>query len=402
MSSMPTFDMIGTLVRLGRELRRAGLGVSLGQLESLARSFEWLDPCSRSDIYHAARATLLTRHEDIALFDRIFEAFWAGKDGAARAAGKMPLAPRHRRTERPALATLLAQRARAADPEIEVSDRSHSASDDELLRRKDFALMSASELDAVRRVLGMRRWDFATRVTRRKVSGRKGTELDLARVPARAARSGGVVLRLPVRREKIKQRPLVVLADVSGSMELYTRVLLQFFHALRQQLRRVESFAFATRLTCITRELALKNIDRALEEVSASVIDFASGTRIGDCLHAFNTVWARRVLGRGAVVLVVSDGWERGSAEVLHKEMRILRERCYRLIWLNPRLGQPSYEPRVAGMAAALQHVDDFLTCHNLQSLSAVATHLTQLSRRRGSGSMPSGSASLPLARSVA
>lgn len=399
---MPSFDAVGTLVRFGRELRAAGLGVSLGQLESLARSFEWLDPCSRSDVYHAARATLLTRYEDLPLFQRIFEAFWEGVDGAARARGKMPLAPRHRRTRQPALAALLAQRARATDPEIEVTDRSHSASDDELLRRKDFALMSPSELDAVRRLLTVRRWDFAARVTRRKVSGRKGTELDLAKVPARAARSGGVVLRLPFRRAKIKQRPLVILADVSGSMELYTRVLLQFFHALRQQLRRVESFAFATRLTRMTEELALENIDRALEEVSASVVDFASGTRIGDCLHTFNTAWARRVLGRGAVVLVVSDGWERGSAEVLHKEMRILRERCYRLIWLNPRLGQPSYEPRVAGMAAALHHVDDFLTCHNLQSLSAVALHLTQLSRRRGSGPAPSGAEASAFARSVA
>lgn len=393
---------VDTLVRFGRELRAAGLGVSVAQLEALARSFEWLDPLSRSDVYHAAKATLLTRHEDLSSFDRVFEAFWVGREATARAPGKMPLAPRHRRDERPALATLLAQRARAADPEIEVADRSHSASDDELLRRKDFALMSPAELEAVRRLLGVRRWDFATRVTRRKVSGRKGTELDLARVPARAARSGGVVLRLPLRREKIKQRPLVVLADVSGSMELYTRVLLQFFHALRQQLRCVESFAFATRLTRITRELALEDVDGALEEVSASVLDLASGTRIGDCLHTFNTVWARRVLGRGAVVLVVSDGWERGSAEVLQKEMRILRERCYRLVWLNPRLGRASYEPRVAGMAAALHHVDDFLACHNLQSLSAVALHLTRLSRRRGAGAGSLGGGAAQLARSVA
>jgi hypothetical protein len=184
---------------------------------------------------------------------------------------------------------LLAQKARALDPEIEVQDRSHTVSDDEILRRKDFALLSQLELDAVRRLLGVRRWEFATRVTRRKVSGRKGTELDLRRVPARAARSGGAVLDLPMRRAKIKQRPLVILADVSGSMELYTRVLLQFFHALQEELRRVESFVFATRLTRITRALKLKNIDRALEEVSASVVDFASGTRIGDCLHAFNT-----------------------------------------------------------------------------------------------------------------
>src|SRR6185436_7479266 len=175
-----------------------------------------------------------------------------------------------------------------------------------------------------------------------------------------------------------------ILGDVSGSMELYTRVLLQFFHALGQQFVQVESFVFATRLTRITHELSLRQVDRALEQVSAQVLDFASGTRIGQSLHQFNSLWAGRLLARGAVVLVVSDGWERAGAEVLQKEMRILRERCHRLIWLNPRLGQPSYEPRVAGIAAALPFVDDFLTCHNLQSLGALSDHLAQLPKRRG------------------
>ncbi len=383
---MQRVDIVHSLVHFGRALRAAGLGVSVGQLEGLARAFQWLDPCSLSDVYHAARATLLTRREDAALFERIFAEFWLAQRAPRRAPGKMPLAPRHRRPgELPALATLLNQRAQALDPEVDVQDRSHAANQDELLRRKDFALMSEMELEAIRRALARRRWDFATRVTRRKIRSRKGTELDLRRAAARAARSGGVLLELPTRQAKIKPRPVVILADVSGSMELYTRVLLQFVHALRQRLALVESFAFATRLTRITHELRLKNLDRALEEVSNSVLDFASGTRIGDSLHAFNTQWAGRLLTRGAVVMLLSDGWERGSPEVLKKEMRILRERCYRLIWLNPRLGQPSYAPRVAGMAAALPHVDDFLTCHNMQSLGVVAKHLGELTRRRGS-----------------
>src|SRR5690606_31095243 len=272
----------------------------------------------------------------------------------------------------------------AADPAIEVRDRSLTASDDELLRRKDFALMTPRELEALRRQFQRVRWDFATRVTRRTLPRRSGRELDLRRVPARAARAGGAVLELPRRQRKIKERPLVILADVSGSMELYTRVLLQFMHVLRQRLARVETFVFATRLTRITGELALTDIDRALDEVSASVVDFASGTRIAESLRAFNTEWAGRLLARGAVVIVMSDGWERGSASELKKEMRILRERCHRLIWLNPRLGQPRYQPRVEGMAAALEHVDDFLSCHDLQSLEAVAQHLELLPRRRG------------------
>jgi uncharacterized protein with von Willebrand factor type A (vWA) domain len=390
---MAAVDVILAFVHFARELRAAGLGVSQGQLEAFSSAFRWLDPCARADVYHAARTTLVTRREDLALFERTFARCWLGQQESARAPAKMPLAPRHRRwDERPALAMLLSERARASDPEVEVRDRSLTSSDDEVLRRKDFALMTPRELEALRRSFQLRRWEFATRVTRRTLPRRSGRELDLRRVPARAARSGGAVLELPRRRAKIKQRPLVILADVSGSMELYTRVLLQFMHVLRQRLASVETFVFATRLTRITSELGLTNVDRALDEVSASVVDFASGTRIAESLRAFNTEWAGRLLARGAVVIIMSDGWERGSASELKKEMRILRERCHRLIWLNPRLGQPNYLPRVEGMAAALHHVDDFLSCHDMQSLEAVAAHLSALPRRRG-GARPTLSA---------
>jgi uncharacterized protein with von Willebrand factor type A (vWA) domain len=389
---MPGIDASLGFVLFARQLRAAGLGVSLSQVEALLRAFEWLDPCARSDVYHAARTTLLTRREDLPLFDRIFGRFWLGVEPRSKDLPKMPLAPRHlRRQERPALAMLLAERARTADPEVEVRDRSLAANDDEVLKRKDFAELTPRELEALRRLFEARRWDFAMRVTRRKVARRSGGEIDLRRVPGRAARAAGAVLELPMRSAKIKQRPLVVLADISGSMELYTRVLLQFMHVLGQRLANVESFVFATRLTRITGALRLTNVDRALDEVSANVVDFASGTRIADSLRAFNTEWAGRLLARGAVVLVMSDGWERGSADELKKEMRILRERCHRLIWLNPRLGQPNYLPRVEGMAAALSHVDDFLPCHDMQSLEAVALHLEALPRRRGSRRAPLG-----------
>jgi uncharacterized protein with von Willebrand factor type A (vWA) domain len=391
-ASLASVDVTQALVLFARQLRAAGLGVSLGQVEGLLRAFEWLDPCSRSDMYNAARTTLLTRREDLALFDRVFARFWLDAGLQSGGLAKMPLAPRHRpRADRPALAMLLAEKARAADPEVAVRDRSLAANDDEALRRKDFALMTPLELEALRRLFEVCHWDFATRVTRRKVSRRSGREIDLRRVPGRAARAAGAVLELPRRTAKIKRRPLVILADISGSMELYTRVLLQFMHVLRQRLPNVESFVFATRLTRITGELALTNVDRALDEVSSRVVDFASGTRIAESLRTFNTEWAGRLLARGAVVIVMSDGWERGSALELKKEMRILRERCHRLIWLNPRLGQPNYLPRVEGMSAALNHVDDFLACHDMQSLRAVAAHLGALPRRRGSSRSPLG-----------
>lgn len=400
MAAFSSVDVTSSIVGFARALRAAGIGVGSGQVEAFARAFEWLDPCSRSSVRDAARATMLCRHEDAALFERVFEAFWLGADPRRGAAAKMPLAPRHRAQERPALAMLLSERARADDPERTVRDRSLAQGQDEVLGRKDFSLMTPLELDAIRRLFAQRRWQLTLRVTRRKVAHGAGEELDLRRLCARAARTGGVALKLPRRTAKIKQRPLVILADISGSMELYTRVLLQFMHVLRRRLADVETFVFATRLTRITAELSLENVDHALDQVAASVVDFASGTRIADSLHAFNTQWAGRLLGRGAVVIVMSDGWERGSAEQLNQEMRRLRQRCYRLVWLNPRLGRTDYLPRVEGMAAALAHVDDFLSCHDMQSLEVVARHLEALPRRRGSqpssfwGSIVSGSTS--------
>lgn len=383
MGAAPSLDLLGSAARFGAALRRVGLDVSVVQLEAFVRSFAWLDPLARSDVYHAARATLLSRREDAGLFDEVFESFWLGDVQGARAQ-PMPLAPRHGRPHaRPALAALLAQRARESDPELDVRDRSHSASADEVLRHKDFARMTAGELEALRRLFAAERWQFALRLTRRKRVDSRGRELDLRRAVARAAKHGGVLSDLPRRSRKLARRPLVVLADVSGSMELYTRVLLQFLHALGARLGVVESFVFATRLTRVTPELRLRSVDEALARVAGSVVDFASGTRIGESLRRFNVEWAPRVLRRGAVVLVISDGWEHGDAEQLAREVERLRLSCQRLIWLNPRLGHARYEPRVAGMAAALRHTDDFLTCHDMQSLSALAAHLAALPRRR-------------------
>lgn len=383
MASEATLDVGRVFVRFARELRAAGLGVSGLQLAAFMRSFTWIDPGSRADVYNAARTTLLSRREDLELFDRVFAGFWCNAAGVTRPS-QVPLAPRQRREARPALAMLMNERARAGDPAVDLRDRSLSASEDELLKRKDFASMTPLELLSVRRLIEQGRWGFATRVTRRRVGRKSGPELDLRRVPSLAARAGGVVLTLPRRAPKVKQRPLVILADISGSMELYARVLLQLMHALRQRLSVVETFVFATRLTRITNELAVSNMDHALDQVAGSVVDFASGTRIAGSLHCFNTAWAGRVLSRGAVVLIMSDGWERGRPESLEKEMRILRERCFRLIWLNPRLGHAGYEPKVLGMAAALGYVDDFLACHDMQSLETLARHLGALPRRRG------------------
>jgi len=181
------------------------------------------------------------------------------------------------------------------------------------------------------------------------------------------------------REPRTRQRPLVVLCDISGSMERYSRILLQFVHTISDGLHDVETFVFGTRLTRITRLLREKDIDDAIAAVSKQVIDWSGGTRIGEAIKDFNFLWGRRVLGRGAVVLLISDGWDRGDPQLLSREMSRLQRSCYRLIWLNPLLGSPGYQPLTQGMQAALPNVDDFLPVHNLASLEQLGEKLTSL-----------------------
>jgi uncharacterized protein with von Willebrand factor type A (vWA) domain len=196
-------------------------------------------------------------------------------------------------------------------------------------------------------------------------------------------RRGGEVLSLATRTRKRKRRDLVLLCDISGSMDRYSRLLLQFVHTVRHSVGRVEAFVFGTRLTRITRQIRHRDIRKALDDVSASVADWAGGTRIGECLRAFNLHWAHRVLGRGAIVLIISDGWDRGDIELLAAEMRRLQRGAYRLIWLNPLLGSSRYRPQTVGMQAALPYIDNFLPAHNLRSLMQLADLLHSVEDRR-------------------
>lgn len=294
----------------------------------------------------------------------------------------MPPAPRHRRREAFTVATYMAFKAGPDADEMDVADRAGTYTADEVLRRKRFAEMTPEELEAVRRLLRELRWEAALRVTRRRRPDRAGPQIDLRRVLARAARMGSVPPRLPRRRRRVKPRPVVLLADVSGSMEKYSRLILTFFHSVIATRSEVETFVFGTRLTRITSPLRVRDLDRALDDVARTVTDWGGGTRIGACLRTFNREWSRRVLRRGAVVVVVSDGCDTGDQETLSREMRHLQHRCHRLVWLNPYLGHDRYEPRVAGMRAVLPYVDDFLPADDLQSLEEFSHILARLPAR--------------------
>jgi uncharacterized protein with von Willebrand factor type A (vWA) domain len=261
--------------------------------------------------------------------------------------------------------------------------RVYTYSDLEVLRDTDFAKLTPEELLEVKHLMRAMDWQLDKRRTRRRAQAPHGVGLDMRRTLRRNLAYGGEPLRLSWRRPKQKRRPLVVICDVSGSMEPYARLLLQFIYAISKCLDKVETFVFSTRLTRITRQLGCGNIDDALDQATATIRDWGGGTRLGDTLKTFNYDWGRRVLGQGAIVLVVSDGLDRGDIDLLEREINRLQLSCQRLIWLNPLLGSRDYEPLARGMQTALPYVDDFLPVHNLASLEQLGQLLEQLGEHR-------------------
>jgi uncharacterized protein with von Willebrand factor type A (vWA) domain len=402
--------LLRNLLLFVRVLRAVGLRVTTGQLIELASSLEFVHIGGREDFKNTARCILVNRHEDLPLFDRAFEVFWRAwsiehRDGPleklVRDLARQTLEARQ--THNRHGVTREARSASGADPRnsrpTPVGSASRDANDgdhddgrpallayyspSEVLRGKDFALFSDQELTDAQRMLAEMRWQLMRRRSLRSRASRRGKRLDVRRSIRRNLRHGGELLDLSYRGPKLKRRQLVVLCDVSGSMERYTRVLLQFLHAVESTLQRVEVFVFGTRLTRITPALRRRDPDAALAAVASQVKDWAGGTRIGETLRAFNRTWARRVLGHGAIVIVISDGWDRGNPELLAVEMERLQRASYRLIWLNPLLGAENYQPLTQGIQAALPYVDDFLPVHNLESLEALALLLNDIQSGR-------------------
>jgi len=377
----PTDSFMTNMLSFIQCLRRAGLPVSSNQVMDFVRALTLVNIGQRDQVYFTARCLLVSHYEHLVLFETIFNAFWKIPSVSGQSAPKKaPRASRHDKQQQPALITYMASKARPHDPELDVFDKSATYSDLELLSRKDFLQMTPEELDAVKQLIQAMRWQACFRKSRRQVASPTGDKLHMRRVMASAARHGGVPLALSWQTRKIKQRPIVLIADISGSMEKYSRLVLQFFFSLSHSLKNVECFVFGTRLTRISLQLKLKNIDRAVNDAASEVVDWSGGTRIGESLSTFNRQWSRRVLRRGAIVMIVSDGWERSDIDNLRTQMRYLQLRCYRLIWLNPLMGKTNYQPQVEGMAAALPFIDDFLPIHNLHSLSTLAVHLSALS----------------------
>jgi uncharacterized protein with von Willebrand factor type A (vWA) domain len=388
--------LLDNLLLFGRVLRRAGIAVHPGRMLDVVAALEHIDLSARDDVFHAIRALLVHRHDQMSTFDRAFAAFWREHvDGET----SRSVRPDESRTSMVALDELLLPDSGAGsiqDPpdEERFSERGLKTwSDSGGLRDKDFAAFTADEAADARVALSRLVWNPGERRTRRWVRGIRGhgPRVDLRRAIAESLRTGGDIVRLPRRRRRIRPRPLVLLCDVSGSMEHYSRMLLQFAHAVAWRRPRpgksgrpgnVEAFLFSTQLTRITRQLRLRRPDAAVAAVARSVPDWSGGTRIADAIKEFHQRWGGRVLSGSPVVLLISDGWDCGDPEELGRQIARLQRRCYRLVWLNPHIGTEGYAPLTRGLQAALPFVDDFLPSRTLNNLASLALHLNALPRR--------------------
>ena len=377
------------LVAFGRVLRRAGLEVGTAQIMDALRALAWIGIRNRQEVFQALQSIFVTRREQLEIFAQTFQLFWRAAQRWPEAANMllpMPATP-EAQPPQPLLRVRQAlQNRESAEPqepprlwrpERQPFEIILTYSPLEVLRQKNFAQFTAAEILAAKRLLAEMRWPIAPKRTRRLAPDKRGRRLHLRRTMRTSLRHHGEALRLSWRDRGTKPRPLAVLCDISGSMEQYARMLLHFMHAMTAGTRQVETFVFGTRLTRITRYLRLRDVDDALAAVSHTVNDWSGGTRIGETLKSFNYLWGRRVLGHGAVVLVISDGWDRGELPLLRREMKRLALSCHRLIWLNPLLGDLDYQPLAQGMSAALPFIDDFLPVHNLDSLAQLARVLS-------------------------
>jgi uncharacterized protein with von Willebrand factor type A (vWA) domain len=402
------------LMLFARVLREMGLDANPTRTIDLLRSIEFIGLSNKQDFYEAGKAIMLRRAEEEPIYDYVFQMFWRRwptSEESEHPENELPSelldnAPGNPRKNPPKPPPEARQREQGNDKLDKALDEGNAAKritegegdegegDDsdiekqqtysalETLTSKDFQDFTPDELQEAKRLMLALRWSLSLRPSRRMAAARHGRRFDARRTVRKSLRYGGVPIDLYKKDRKMKPRPLVLICDISGSMDLYSRLLLQFMHSMENGLKFVETFVFGTRLTRITHELKNKNIDESLLNVSKIVKDWSGGTKIGESLETFNLKWARRVLGHGAVVIIISDGWDRGNVETLRREMARLQRMSFRLIWLNPLLGLPDYQPLTAGIQAALDYVDDFLPAHNFKSLENLGILLADLNER--------------------
>jgi uncharacterized protein len=358
-----TRDVTATLVGFARTLRAAGVAAGPDRVHHLAAAVRHLDATRRADVYWAGRLTLCASPEDLDRYDRVFAAYFAGETAPPRRRTSSVEVLRH--AVRPGADG-------PGDPAGSDDARAATASDEEVLRHRDLATLTTAEREEVHRLLAALDPAGELRRSRRHRPAHRG-RLDTRRTVRRLLEHGGEPARLAHRARRVRPRRLVLVIDVSGSMQPYADAFLRFAHAACRRRRGTEVFTVGTRLTRVSRELRQRDAAAALAAVSRAVPDWSGGTRLGELVQAFLDRWGQRGVARGAVVVVASDGWERGDAALLGAQMARLHRLAHRVVWVNPHRAQPGFAPVTAGMLAALPHVDQFVDGHSVAALERLA-----------------------------
>ena len=376
----PTGNIADNVVGFARALRAAGVPVGSGAVIDAMNALQVIDIGNRGDVFTTLEAIFVKRREHALIFAQAFNLFFCAAQEWQHLLDSVPLPDHARKPPPPAsrrVQEAFSQGSTMEQPQAEEQEVRLSVSDREILQKKDFAQMSAAEIAQATRAIEKMRLPQAELETRRYQPDARGLKLDMRRTLRASLRTGGEIIDIRRLGRIEKPAPIVALLDISGSMSEYTRLFLHFLHAIMDARKRVSVFLFGTRLTNVTRALRQRDADEALASCSKTVEDWAGGTRIATSLHTFNKMWARRVLGQGAIVLLISDGLEREADSRLAFEIDRLHRSCRRLIWLNPLLRFDGFEPKAHGIKLMLPHVDEFRPVHNLASIEGLITALS-------------------------
>jgi uncharacterized protein with von Willebrand factor type A (vWA) domain len=382
-----TLDLPRLVGELSRRLHEAGVPVTPGRSANFAQALTLVRPITRRRLYWTARAVYVSDPVHVTAFDNVFFSVFGGRtqdedfdpEHARAVAPQTDIQPESQHRTAPGGAEAQDPRASVAPGELDEDEAEAElevplllVSDEELLGRKRFDMLEPHELAQLYRL--MSRLELATpqRQTRRYVKGRHGARVDMRRTLRASLRTGGDPIRLARRRRRIARRRLVMLCDISGSMEPYARAYLQFLTCAAGSGPNAEAFVFATRLTRLTRALASRSPERAIQRAAAAAPDWSSGTRIGDALKEFNDRHGRRGMARGAVIVILSDGWERGDPMLVGREMERLARLAHRIVWVNPRVSAGAFSVQAGGMVAALPHCDALVSGHSFEALGEV------------------------------
>jgi len=376
------------LMAFARALKQLGVKVSLSQVIDASRSADLVDVAEKSDFRAVLRSNLILQKEDFPTFDMLFDSFWREQSYERVPMETMDIqgtpTDSHSQEggdEEGGLEDAAVESIPKENVPLENLDEFSvpTYSPQELMNRKDFSEMGVEESRAIARAILLIATKIATQISRRKKIGRKGSTVDPRWTMRRSMKYGGEIIDLVRRKKRIKKTRVVLLCDVSGSMDCYSRFLIQFMYGLQNELWGVETFVFSTSLSRITHLIRTKDIANALEKISGSILGWSGGTNIGRSLHTFNRNFAPSIVTHRTVVVIISDGWDRGDVSLLEREMQDIKRRCKKIIWLNPLLASENYEPLCKGMQAALPYLDLFLSVHNVNSLVTLGRTLEKM-----------------------